>query len=124
MGVIHRFGGDATGMRWDGVSVQRYDDPSARAVTRQVLIGPREGAGAFAVRYFELGPGGRTALDDHCHDHGVVILRGRGRVRLGDHEYDVGAGDVVYVSPHEVHQFFNRAEGEPLGFLCVVPPRS
>jgi mannose-6-phosphate isomerase-like protein (cupin superfamily) len=41
-------------------------------------------------------------------------------VRLGEHEVQVGARDVVYVPGDEVHQF--RAVGdEPLGFLCVIP---
>ena len=58
----------------------------------------------------------------HAHDHGVVVLHGRGRVRLGDEEHAIGFGDVVYVAPHEPHAF--EADGpEPLGFLCVVPAR-
>jgi quercetin dioxygenase-like cupin family protein len=50
------------------------------------------------------------------------VLHGRGRVRLGAEEHVIGAGDVVYVAPHEPHAF--EASGdEPLGFLCVVPAR-
>jgi quercetin dioxygenase-like cupin family protein len=122
MGRIRRYTGDERVMRWDGVAVEGYGDAALRDVTKQVLIGPKDGAAAFAVRYFEVAPGGRTSLDDHLHDHGVVILRGRGRVRLGDEEHDIGFGDVVYVASHEIHQFFNVGD-EPLGFLCVVPPR-
>jgi quercetin dioxygenase-like cupin family protein len=86
------------------------------------LIGPSERAANFALRYFEIEPGGWSSLDDHAHDHGVLILRGQGRVLLGEEECQVGFGDVVYIPPHEVHQFRNIGE-EPLGFLCVIPSR-
>jgi len=58
----------------------------------------------------------------------VVILRGRGQVFLGGEDADcnspveVAFGDVVYIPPYEVHQFKNVAD-EPLGFLCIIPPR-
>ena len=32
----------------------------------------------------------------------------------------LGNGDVVYVSPDEVHQFRNPSPTEPFGFLCIV----
>ena len=49
----------------------------------------------------------------------MVVLRGAGKVRLGETWHDVGFGDVVYVAPDEVHQLRN-AGAEPFGFLCVV----
>ena len=59
-------------------------------------------------------------MERHPHDHGVFILRGRARVRLGSEEVEVGPRDVVYVPGNELHQF--QAIGdEPLGFLCVIP---
>ena len=48
------------------------------------------------MRYFAAQPGGHTSLDQHAHDHGVYVLHGRARLRLGD---------------------------EPFGFLCVVPAK-
>ncbi|MBI3767823.1 MAG: cupin domain-containing protein [Deltaproteobacteria bacterium] len=41
-------------------------------------------------------------------------------VRLGEEEHAIAAGDIVYVSPNEIHQFKNPGP-EILGFLCVVP---
>jgi mannose-6-phosphate isomerase-like protein (cupin superfamily) len=61
-------------------------------------------------------------LEQHAHDHGVMILHGRACVRLGELEVEVGPRDIVYISPYEVHQL--RPVGdEPLGFLCVIPPK-
>ncbi len=87
-----------------------------------MVIGPGDGARNFAVRYFELSPGSASALEAHPHDHGVVVMCGEGRVRLGEAEHAIGSGDVVYVEPNERHQFVNTGRA-PLGFLCVVPPR-
>jgi quercetin dioxygenase-like cupin family protein len=122
MGVIHRHSGPPGAFRWEGVRLERYDDPAVRAVTKQVLIGPAEGATRFALRYFEVAPGAASALDRHPHDHGVLVVKGRGRVRLGSARETIGVGDVIYVAPDEVHQFESLGP-EPLGFLCVVPPK-
>jgi len=120
MGIIHRYKGD---FDWEGVSLEHYpSEGETKGVSVRWLIGSAEGAPHFAVRYFEIEPGGWTSLDQHAPDHGVVILRGRGRVLLGEEEFDIGFGDVVYVPPHERHQFRNVGN-EPLGFLCVIPAR-
>lgn len=123
MGIIHRVDHIHNGeMRWQDVPVREYgpDNSQAAQATRQVLIGPGEQSPHFHLRYFAVQPGGYTSLDQHAHDHGVYVLHGRARLRLGDEQYDLGAGDVVYIPGNEVHQFF--AEGdEPFGFLCVVP---
>jgi quercetin dioxygenase-like cupin family protein len=120
MGIVRHLRGD---FRWEGVERQSYGVSGLEGVTKQVVIGSDEGAGNFAVRYFELAPGARSSLDLHDHDHGVVVMRGRGVVRLGGATHEIGFGDAVYVAPREVHQFENTGD-EPLGFLCVVPPRS
>ncbi len=112
-----------SGFRWDGVPVREYKTADAhhKDVTRQTLLG--DGAGeepfTFVTRYFEIQPGGYSTLERHRHPHAVVVLRGRGRVFLGEQSYDIAPYDCVYVSPGVTHQF--RATGdEPLGFLCVV----
>jgi quercetin dioxygenase-like cupin family protein len=103
--------------RWEGVPVTAYNpDPSLyKDVTRQTLID----GGANVTRYFEVQPGGHSTLERHGHRHTVIVIRGRGTVRLGDQSHDIAPFDAVHVAPHTVHQF--RATGaEPLGFLCVV----
>lgn len=100
-----------------------YEGPGGVCGSRRVLIGPRERAPYFVIRYFELPPGCRSQLDCHPHDHGVVVLRGRARVQLGEEHFEVGPGDVIYIAPLETHQFVNIGE-EPFGFLCVIPHKS
>jgi quercetin dioxygenase-like cupin family protein len=123
MGVIHKYRGARGEFRWEGVAVEGYGDAAAAAVSKQVVIGPADGAASFALRYFEVAPGGRTALDRHDHDHGVMVLRGRGVARLGKRELEIGFGDVLYIAPRETHQLVNTGP-EPLGFLCVIPPKA
>ena len=72
------------------------------------------------MRYIEVEPGGHTSLDVHAHEHGVMILRGKGRILLGQEELEVGFGDIIFVPGNERHQFRNAGD-EPLGFLCVIP---
>jgi len=126
MGVIHRRtapSGANARAGWEGVESQAYEDPSLEGVRKHELIGPAEGAEQYRMRYFEVPAGGRTARERHAHDHGVMIVAGRARVTLGDQTYEVGEGDVVYVPGEELHCFEALGE-EPLGFVCVVGPRS
>ena len=125
MGMIHRLARMENGeLRWEGVAVRAYgaENSGADGATRQVLIGTHENSPNFHVRYFAVQPGGHTSLDQHAHDHGVYVTHGRARLRLGEDEYEVSTGDVVYIPGNEVHQFFTMGD-EPFGFLCVVPAR-
>jgi quercetin dioxygenase-like cupin family protein len=118
MGSIHRQRADGS---WEGVVPAGYGDPAFAGVQKHELIGPADGAGSYRVRYFHVPAGGRTALERHPHDHGVVIQSGRARVTLGSEVHELGPGDVVYVEGGELHCF--EALGDaPLGFICVAPP--
>ena len=113
----------AAGFRWQGVEVREYKAEGApyRDVMRQTLLGEGEGEADlnFITRYFEIQPGGYSTLERHRHPHAVVVIRGRGRVALGERTYDLAPFDCVYVAPGAVHQF-EASGGEPLGFLCIV----
>jgi quercetin dioxygenase-like cupin family protein len=107
---------------WQGVPVDEYKAPAADhcGVSRAILAGETGERTAFHVRYFEVAPGGFTTLEHHAHEHVVVVLRGRGEVRLGDTVHPLAYGDAVYVAPDEVHQLRNTDVEEPFGFLCMV----
>lgn len=119
MGVIHKFTGSKEEFDWEKVPLEIYDPSQAKGVVKRVLIGKEEGAPYFVIRYFEVKPGGWTMLDQHPHDHGVIILKGEGKVLLGDREYEVKFGDVVYIAPNERHQLKNTGNS-PFGFICVI----
>ena len=125
MSAIHRFSGIKDGeLRWQDVLVRAYgpDNSAADRATRQILVGNEEGSPHFHMRYFAVQPGGYTSLDQHAHDHGVYVLHGSARLRLEDTEHELHAGDIVYITGNDVHQFFTIGD-EPFGFLCVVPAK-
>ena len=116
--VIH-----ATDSGWAGVDPRRYKDGEGPffGVARHTLLGARgaEPDLAFEVRYFEVARGGHSSLERHAHAHAVMVVKGRGTVRLGDHIEQIRPLDVVYVAPHEVHRF-EADDTDCLGFVCVV----
>ena len=111
------------GARWPALPVRAYqEEPELyREVSRRVLLGAGEGEEplAFELRYFEIAPGGWSTLERHQHPHAVVVVVGRGEVRLGGERHALAPFDAVYVAPGEAHQF-RAAPDAPLGFLCVV----
>lgn len=121
MSGVRRFTPEASGdYGWAGVERLRYKDEGAapfRDITRQLLFAQPDQA--CELRYFEVAPGGYSTLERHQHTHAVLILRGRGTVRLGDEELPIEERDLVTVEPLTWHQF--RADaGSALGFLCLV----
>jgi quercetin dioxygenase-like cupin family protein len=111
------------GFRWDAVPVRRYKTGGShfKAITRQTLLGEREDESGlnFLTRYFEIERGGYSSLERHRHPHTVMVIRGRGRVVLGDATQSISTFDCVYVAPGTIHQF-QAAADEPLGFVCIV----
>jgi quercetin dioxygenase-like cupin family protein len=107
--------------RWDEIPIQPYKSPADHwcGIQRTILAGASGEQTAFHVRYFEIEPGGFSSREHHAHEHVVVVLRGRGQVQLGEEVHELSFGDVVYVAPHEAHQFRNASD-EPFGFLCMV----
>ena len=84
------------------------------------LLGERDGTPNFAMRQFEVAPGGYTPRHSHPYEHEVFVLEGEGVVYEGDRPHPLKAGDVVFVKPDEVHQFRNPG-ASPLKFLCLIP---
>lgn len=84
------------------------------------LVDQRDGAPNFAMRQYEVAPGGYTPKHRHPYEHEVFVLEGEGVVLEGEREHPLRPGDVVFVAPEELHQFRNTGEG-PLKFLCLVP---
>lgn len=84
------------------------------------LIGEVDQAPNFAMREFEVEPGGHTPKHSHDYEHEVFVLDGEGVILEGDESRPLRTGDVVYVAPNDVHQFRNTGEA-PMRFLCLIP---
>jgi mannose-6-phosphate isomerase-like protein (cupin superfamily) len=67
-------------------------------------------------------PGGETA--EHYHprtEELYYFVAGSGRMRLGEDESEVRAGDCVVIPPGTPHKLWNPA-AEPLVLLCCCAP--
>jgi len=84
------------------------------------LIGEPDGAPSFSMRQFEVAAGGYTPRHSHGHEHEVFVLEGTGVVLEGDTEHSLRSGTVVFIPPHQVHQFRNTGS-VALKFLCLIP---
>ena len=108
--------------------VQNYQDIDLKEVEMEgatgcgvrQLVGQMDQAPNFAMRQFEVAPGGHTPKHFHDYEHEVFVLEGEGVVVDGDQEQPLSSGDVIYVAPNDVHQFRNTGD-RPMRFLCLIP---
>jgi quercetin dioxygenase-like cupin family protein len=84
------------------------------------LINKDIGAPNFAMRLFEMQPGGNSPLHSHDWEHEVFILEGEGVVVGKEGEKKFKPEDVVFIPPNERHQFKNTGK-KLVKFLCLVP---
>jgi mannose-6-phosphate isomerase-like protein (cupin superfamily) len=97
----------------DGSSIRELAGPAWTPVRNQSL--------AEAT----LAPGGETA--EHYHPKAEEIYyftSGSGRLRLGEDEADIGAGDCVVIPPGTPHKLFNGGPGPLVLLCCCAPPYS
>lgn len=84
------------------------------------LISKKDGAENFAMRLFEIQPGGHTPLHQHDWEHEIFILEGNGITKDKTREEPFKPGDILFISPMEWHQFVNTSK-EPLKIICLIP---
>ena len=84
------------------------------------LITKDIGAENFAMRLFEMEPGGYSPFHSHPWEHEVFILEGEGIVVGEREERKFRAGNVIFVPPNEEHQFKNTGE-TTVKLLCLIP---
>jgi quercetin dioxygenase-like cupin family protein len=106
--------------RADAVPTKPVEMEGAVGCTVRQLLNESDGAPTFAMRQFEVAPGGHTPRHSHDYEHEVFVLEGSGVVFEGDKQHKLAAGDVVLVKPNEIHQFRNTGDN-PMKFLCLIP---
>lgn len=105
------------------VDARKMDMPGADGVTMRLMVGRDDGAPNFAMRLFEVEPGGCTPRHSHNYEHEVMILQGQAAVGKDNDEANdesAGAGDVLFVPANQTHQFRNTGP-DVLKFMCFVP---
>jgi mannose-6-phosphate isomerase-like protein (cupin superfamily) len=74
----------------------------------------------MSVGLYSLPAGGEDYQQPHVADEMYVVLRGQGKLRVGDREHAVRQGSVVSVDHGEDHNFFDITED--LNLLVVFAP--
>lgn len=120
MSIVHHFKQENNAFRWEGVDAAPLQIEGIDGAVKNILIGDREGAPHFIMRYFELQPGGHSKLEQHPHEHEVIVLRGKGVVQLGEIKHAIAPFDTVFVEGNALHQFSNLSD-DPFGFICIIP---
>jgi quercetin dioxygenase-like cupin family protein len=90
--------------------------------TYHILIDePTTGARGFSLLLNEIPPGG--AGREHAHDveHGMSVIRGRGRFTLEGAEHQIGPGAAVFVPAHARHSLACE-DDEPLKYGVIYAP--
>jgi mannose-6-phosphate isomerase-like protein (cupin superfamily) len=120
--------GDATPPMFDALHPSGRMTLPLSALAERVMLAPGE-----AQRVVELARDAGTSQhlvairaqeSLHRHDHHdllVVMLRGHGRMLIGEQERPVGEGSILYVPRGSVHAFRNES-GEPaIAYAVYVP---
>jgi len=98
--------------------VQGYEN-----MIKRIVLGPDDGSNEIVLRYFSLGPGGKSPHHSHGFPHLVKIEAGSGAlVDESGMEQKLQKGDYVYIGDNEVHHFTNTG-AEKFDFICIVPRR-
>jgi len=97
------------------------DLAGSKGVLMRWLVGKRTGARTYAMRHFEIKPGGIIPLHSHPEEHEIFILDGEAKV-LGDADGMVAKkDDVVFVPPDQPHGYDNTTGTKSFRFICVIP---
>lgn len=102
------------------IRAQDVEEPGFEGVNVRWLITEDDDAKNFAMRCFEIEPGGQSARHSHSWEHEVFILDGQCLVFCGNEEKRIGPGYVVFIPPNVPHCFKNPGD-KTLRFLCLIP---
>jgi mannose-6-phosphate isomerase-like protein (cupin superfamily) len=98
----------------DGSDIREFMHPSVH--------GRRFGVTRQSLAEATVAPGTRTELHRHQVTEELYhITAGAGRMTLGDHRFDVAAGDTVCIVPGTPHCIENTGGGA-LVLLCMCTP--
>lgn len=92
----------------------------AKDVGVRWLISKDDGANNFAMRMFELQPGGHTPLHKHQHEHEVFVIEGQGTFVYEGQEHLFSPEYVIFVPAGSEHQFKNTGDSV-MRMLCLIP---
>lgn len=100
------------------LDVKDYD--STGTTIRWLVTKEKDGAPNFALRRFDVQPGGQIGKHNHKQEHEIYILAGEIEVITETETYLAKANDVLYVPPNEIHGYKNNGDAV-VSFICIIP---
>jgi quercetin dioxygenase-like cupin family protein len=100
-------------VRYEGVE-------AADGMRKGVLVGEADGAPNLAIRRFVLAPGASVPRHTNEIEHEQYVIEGGYTVGIGEDEYELEAGDAVFVPSGVVHWYRNDGPNQG-SFVCAVP---
>ena len=104
------------------IAAERVEMDGAKDCKVQLAVTPRDGAPTFAMRVFEVAPGGQTPFHHHPYEHEIYVMEGQGTVWRDGKEVPLNPGDVLYIPADEQHQFKNASDTS-FKFMCLIPAK-
>ncbi len=96
--------------------------PYGNGALKRKVFAKEDGAPTFAMRVFDVEPGGASSHHSHDFEHEVLILKGYGVLKTESGDMPFAEGKALLIQPNEVHQLQNTST-ETLRFVCMVPLR-
>lgn len=109
-------------VKYEDFALEQIEMEGVKDVSKANVIGEPEGWEGHTLRVFRLGPGGFTPHHQHDWEHINYVIKGRGKLTIGDEITEIKAQDFAFVPSNAKHQFQNPFE-EDFEFICIVPNR-
>jgi len=85
------------------------------------LVDRSSGAKTYALRLFEIEPGGIVPLHQHPEEHEIFVIGGKAEVMSVTGNTSARKDDVIFIPSNMIHGIDNRKGKEAFKFICVIP---
>lgn len=106
--------------KYSDMAMPAVQGEGIKKMTGGPVIGENEGWENHVMRVFRLSPGGCSPHHEHPWPHYNHVIKGRGRLQIGDQVHELGEKDFAMVPGDTRHQFSNPYD-EDFEFICIIP---
>jgi mannose-6-phosphate isomerase-like protein (cupin superfamily) len=75
----------------------------------------------LTVTWVDVDPGSRQRPHSHAPEQVYIVVKGGGKMKVGDEERWVAAGDLIYIPPDTLHGIENSSH-EVLTYISAATP--
>ena len=90
-------------------------------VSRALLRGRDLPETRMTVTWVEVAPGSGQSPHSHAPEQVYVVVRGRGKMKVGDEERMVVEGDLIHIPSHTLHGIENLSD-DVLTYVSAATP--